>query len=107
MQWFYNFTLKSKLLTGFISVAVVAALIGGIGIYFIKKIAHADTMLYISGAEPLGQLANISTAFQRIRVNARDIIAASSMEDKQKFAGRIKELRAEISKESEIGRAHV
>ena len=102
MQLFNNLTLKAKLLTGFIMVALIAAIIGGVGIYEINQIEKADTLLYEKVTVPLGELAEISTAFQRIRVNARDIIAASSMEDKKRFAGRIKELRETISKESDL-----
>ncbi len=96
-----SMSLKAKLMTGFIIVALLAGMIGGVGMYFIKLIDKLDTQLFVSGAEPLGQLANISTDFQRIRVNARDIIAASSAADKQRYAERIKELRAEISKEAD------
>ena len=96
-----SMSLKAKLMTGFIIVALLAGLIGAVGMFFIKQIEKKDTELFISGADPLGQLAIISTDFQRVRVNLRDIIAASSLADKQKFAGRIKELRANISKEAE------
>jgi len=101
MQWFYNLTLKSKLLTGFITVAAIAAVIGVIGIYDIHKIEEADNKLYTMVTVPLGEMANISIAFQRIRVNARDIIAASSLEDKKRFAGRIAELRKEITQNAD------
>lgn len=96
-----NMSLKAKLMTGFILVAVIAALVGGVGMYYIKQIAKADTTLFASGAEPLGQLSEVSTAFQRIRVNARDIISASSATEKQRFAARIAELRKTISEEAD------
>ncbi|NVN91007.1 MAG: MCP four helix bundle domain-containing protein, partial [Desulfuromonadales bacterium] len=101
MQWFDNMTLKGKLLTGFILVAMIAAVIGGVGIYDIKKIDDADTKLYEKMTVPLGQMADISVAFQRIRVNARDLIAASSSEDKKRFSERIKELREAVDKDTE------
>jgi methyl-accepting chemotaxis protein len=101
MSWFNNMTLKGKLLAGFISVAIIAGVIGGFGIYNIKEIDHADTMLYEKVAIPLGQVAEISTAFQRIRVNARDIITATTPEQRENFVGRIKEARAIIDKEAE------
>jgi len=93
MNWFNNMTLKGKLLTGFIVVAIVAGIIGGVGIYDIKKIEEADTKLYEKITVPLGDMADISIAFQRQRVNSRDLIDADTMEEKQRFAGRIKELR--------------
>ena len=100
MQWFYNMKLKAKLLSGFIFVAVIAGIIGWFGIKKINEIETADTRLYEKVTVPLGEMADISIAFQRIRVNARDIIAASSMEDKKKFQNRIKELRDDINKAS-------
>ncbi|WP_281185172.1 MCP four helix bundle domain-containing protein, partial [Trichlorobacter lovleyi] len=93
MQWFYNLTLKSKLLAGFILVAIIAAAIGGVGIYYINKIEQADTKLYEKVTMPLGDMAEISIAFQRQRVNSRDLINAAALADKRKFASRIKELR--------------
>ena len=41
---------------------------------------------------PLGEVGDISTDFQRIRVNARDIITATPPKKREQFAGRIKEL---------------
>lgn len=79
MQWFYNLTLKSKLLAGFILVAIIAAAIGGVGIYYINKIEQADTKLYEKVTMPLGDMAEISIAFQRQRVNSRDLINATAL----------------------------
>lgn len=115
MQWFYNLTLKWKLLTGFIMVAIVAGIIGGVGIYYIKKIEVADTKLYELMTVPLGDIAEVSISFQRIRVNIRDLIDATEEEENKRFAGRIKELRAVMDEKaakfektifSEEGRQH-
>ncbi len=100
MQWFYKMKLKAKLLTGFVMVAAVAAIIGGVGIYNINKIKNADNKLYEKVTVPLGDIGDVSISFQRMRVNARDIITASSDEETKKFAGRIKELRAQIDESS-------
>jgi methyl-accepting chemotaxis protein len=101
MAWFYNMTLKGKLLFGFITVAIIAGVIGGYGIYNLKLIDAADTKLYEKMTVPLGEMANISTSFQRIRVNTRDLIAANTPEKQEQFMGRIKDLRAELSKNAE------
>jgi uncharacterized protein YneF (UPF0154 family) len=37
MAWFSNMTLKGKLLLGFITVAIIAGIIGGTGIFYVKK----------------------------------------------------------------------
>jgi methyl-accepting chemotaxis protein len=93
MQWFNNLKIGTKLISGFIIVALVAGVIGLIGIQKIHQIDDADTKLYEKITIPLSDLGDISTAFQRIRVNSRDLIDAVGMEEKQKFATRIKELR--------------
>ena len=38
MSWFNNMTLKGKLLAGFITVAIIAGVIGGFGIYKSKRL---------------------------------------------------------------------
>ncbi len=100
MAWLSNMTLKGKLLLGFITVAIIAGVIGGYGIYNIKVIEVADTKMYEKITVPLGELAEISTAFQRIRVNARDIIAAETPEQREQFISRIKEYIAIIEEQS-------
>lgn len=98
MQWFNNLRIGTKLITGFITVALIAGIIGVIGIQKIHQIEDADTKLYEKITVPIGQLQDVSVAFQRLRVNVRDIILASSAEDTQKYARRIQELRGEIDK---------
>jgi methyl-accepting chemotaxis protein len=101
MTWFNNMTLKGKLLTGFIAVAIIAGVIGVYGIYTMKKIETADTMLYEKICAPLGDMGELSTAFQEIRVNVRNVLNATTQEDRQTFVGRIKENRDVIAKQTE------
>ncbi|MDU0457283.1 MAG: MCP four helix bundle domain-containing protein [Geobacteraceae bacterium] len=93
MNWYYNLKISVKLLSAFIVVAAIAGVIGAIGVIKIKQIEKADTMLYEKATVPIGQLAEFSIAFQRIRVNLRDLISATTTEEKQKYAGRIADLR--------------
>ena len=101
MSWFTNMTLKGKLLTGFITVAIIAGVIGGFGFYTIKKMDDNGTKLYEKVTIPLGEMADIAISFQRMRVNARDVITADTPEKRENFIGRIKELRATIEKDAE------
>jgi len=98
MAWFSNMTLKGKLLLGFITVAIIAGIIGGYGIYNIRLLDVADTRMYEKMTVPLGEMAEISIAFQRIRVNSRDFIDATTPDKQEHFANRIKELRESIEK---------
>jgi len=93
MQWFNNLKIGTKLLASFILVALIAGVIGFIGIKKIHQIDDADTKLYEKVTVPLGDIGEVATVFQRMRVNSRDLITAATLEEKQKFANRIKELR--------------
>jgi len=93
MQWFNNLKIGTKLISSFIIVALIAGVIGLIGILKIYQIEEADKKMYEKITVPLGDAGEIATNFQRVRVNSRDLITAATMEDKQRFANRIKELR--------------
>ncbi|MSN25082.1 MAG: HAMP domain-containing protein [Geobacter sp.] len=100
MNWYYNLKISVKLLSAFIFVAIIAGVIGTIGVVKIRQIDVADTKMYEKITVPIGQLAEFSIAFQRIRVNVRDIISASSLEEKHKYADRIAELRKKLDEEA-------
>ncbi|RPH48039.1 MAG: hypothetical protein EHM85_18240 [Desulfobacteraceae bacterium] len=97
---FKNMKLGTKLICGFIAVALIGAIIGVFGILKVREIDEADTKLYQNVAVPLGQLANISVDFQRVRVNSRDVIYAKTKEAQAEYIKRITELRHEITEVS-------
>ncbi len=97
MKWFYNLKIKTKLLTGFILVAAVVGMVGFVGITNIKTLDNSDTELYEKVTVPIAEAADMGMAFQRIRVNIRDMIAANDPQSIQEQADKIAERRAEIS----------
>jgi methyl-accepting chemotaxis protein len=78
---FKRMKIRTKLLTGFISVALITTIIGIVGITEIKKIDNADTALYQTVAIPLGQCVETSSLFQKLRINARDIVLADDADE--------------------------
>ncbi len=64
--------LRTKLLGGFIIVALIATFIGVYGIINLKNADDSDTMLFERNTKPLGLLAEFTVAFQRTRVNVRE-----------------------------------
>ncbi len=98
MGWYQNLKISVKLLSAFIIVALIAGVIGYIGVVKLHQIDDADTKLYEKITVPLGQLQDVSTYFQRIRVNTRDIILAENKDDIAKAIATIKELRGNIDK---------
>ena len=87
-----NMKLSTKLIGGFVIVALIGAIIGAWGILKIKEVSDRDSFLFAQMTVPLGQLAHISTDFQRIRVNSRDMIDAQEPDQIKHYAGRIEEL---------------
>lgn len=78
------YELKNKLLAGFITLAILSGIIGYIGITKIHEIDDADTMMYESAVVPISQLSELSEYFQRLRVNARDMVLADNIDDANK-----------------------
>jgi methyl-accepting chemotaxis protein len=98
MSWYQNLKISVKLLSAFIIVALVAGVIGYEGVTKIKEIDDADTKLYEKITVPIGQLQDISTFFQRIRVNTRDLMLTENKAEEAKYLANIKELRGNIDK---------
>ena len=98
MGWFCNLGISKKLLSGFIIIALIAGAMGAYGILNLKSIKNSDTELYENMTVPVSQMGEISTEFQRLRVNIRDMIIAQSSEDIQANVNQIEERRANIDK---------
>jgi len=98
MKWFYDLKIGSKLLGSFILLSLLAGAIGAVGVANLRKIAEEDKGLYERVTVPVSELLAVSTDFQRMRVNVRDLIYARSAEDRAKFLGRLKDLRDDLDK---------
>ncbi len=69
MQWFYNLKIREKLLVSYGIMAFIVLFIGYGAISNMKIMDERDTFLYQKAAIPLADLGDLSTAFQRVRVN--------------------------------------
>ena len=78
MVWFNNLTMRTKLLTGFVLVAMVAGLIGFVGIKQIRVINAADTKLYEKMTVPLSHISALATASQMMRANLLEMTIAET-----------------------------
>jgi methyl-accepting chemotaxis protein len=101
MQWYYDMKIGTKLISGFILVALIAAVIGSIGIWGTKRIARESANMYDNSLVPITNLQQISTAFQRVRVNIRDLLNAKSPEEMEQYNQRIKDISAIITKNAD------
>lgn len=97
-----NLSIRSKLLAGFLVVTLVAGFIGYVGITKINEIDAKDTIMYEQVAKPLGNLGNISTAFQMLRVNYRDILLTNEIQQRQRIMNEQQKLIDLIESESKL-----
>ena len=103
MKWFFNLKVAVKLITGFILVALVAGIIGVVGITNLNTISDLDTELYEVNTAPLGVIADAAIAFQRQRVNVRDMVV--DLKDtalQEKYLATIKELDTKIDEDLKV-----
>ncbi len=98
MQWFKNLKIGTKLIISFFIMALLAALIGIIGVTNISQIAESDTEMYQNMTVPISYVVDISTDFQRIRVNTRDLILANTDEKRNLYIDRINTYRKDIDR---------
>ncbi len=88
MQWFVNLKVKSKLLLSFGLVALIAGIIGFVGISKTKTLQERDTFLYEKAALPIAYIGRASKTFFQTRILVRTVALAALQEtDDTKFAG--------------------
>lgn len=95
---FKNLTIKAKLISSFTLVILIMILLTTISILNIKKIDTSYTDMYKFGTESYKEIASISTQYQRMRVNLRDVIIKDEIEEKDKHVEAISNLNKEIDK---------
>ena len=96
MKWFSNLKISKKLLLGFAVVMAVAVAVGAVGIVNLRSISENDVQLYRSMTVPMGDLTQIATSFQRIRVNMREMILLNDPAEIANVEQKIAQRRAEL-----------
>ena len=89
MHFIKNMKIRAKIIVGFIFVALIAGIIGGIGITGLLEIQRLDENLYKTMTVPLGEMVTISESFQRLRGNVKDILLADTAAEISDFESRI------------------
>src|SRR6056297_357881 len=98
MSWFLNRRISVKIIIGFVIVAAISSVVGYIGVSNLRTVDNNDTILYESMTEPIEIMGNVSTAFQRSRVNIEKMINAKETSKMRDEANRIEERLSEIDK---------
>ncbi len=96
MRAFSNLKIRTKLLTGFVIVALIAGMVGAFGIINLKALDDKDTYLYEKMTVPLGEMIIIAESFQRARGNIRDVFLSSTPEEIADYEQRFKDRFADV-----------
>jgi methyl-accepting chemotaxis protein len=91
MRWFFNLKITYKLLIGFMTVAVIAAIIGIGGIINIKKITNAGTQLYEDNLVGLKYAGEAVIEFQEVRANTFKLLLTTDENERSKYVKKIDE----------------
>lgn len=96
MKWLNNVKIQTKLMVAFIIIAFVAGIVGFIGITRINKTNENYTELYTNHGVAIGDIADVSISYQRMRINLENIILDKGSNDRNKYVDKIKNYDKDI-----------
>jgi methyl-accepting chemotaxis protein len=99
---FNDVKLGTKLIGGFLLIAMISMVVGATSLINIRKMAEADQRLYNDSTVPLPELTSIAVSVQRMRIASRDFIASQGEAARRAtFEQQIRELAGDIAKTSD------
>ena len=100
MKWYMNRKITFKLISAFVVVAILAGVVGLIGMVNINQIDENGDIMYNNMVIPLSEASDMAKLFQRVRVNTRDMILEDDPDEVQAKYDNITEI---VSQLDEIG----
>ena len=101
MQWFNDLKIISKLLIGFIVVALLSGIVGYIGIRSINALDESATLMYEKMTVPIGDLQQMTDSFQRVPMNLLELTLAETPEQRAIIQKNINDRRSEVVKSAD------
>ncbi|RYD01922.1 hypothetical protein N752_27750 [Desulforamulus aquiferis] len=101
-MWFSDLKIRTRLVSSFIIVALVASVVGYTGIQSIREIERLDTELYENNTAPLEPLLLITEDFQKSSIALRDIVITKDMDKKVEYLGQLESTRQQLDKNYKI-----
>lgn len=91
MKWFYNLKIGTKLILGFVIVALIAGGIGVMGVINIQTVDRQDKYLYERMTVPFGELIYITEAYNGITNDLNTIILSGNSDEISRLETTIQE----------------
>lgn len=92
-RWFNNAKIGVKIIGGFLIVALIAGLVGGLGIVSLNRVGASYGHDYTDTVAALQYSENIRSSFQEMRTNLFEMVLSDSSADKDRCVSSIKEHR--------------
>ncbi|WP_035795919.1 HAMP domain-containing methyl-accepting chemotaxis protein [Clostridium akagii] len=102
MKLLYNLKIGTKILTGFFMVAIIATVIGIVGMVNLNTLDIKGTEMYEKMTVPMNDLYDMDEAFQKMRSNLRDVVISSNEKDMLDSEDQIKINQVNYNKSSDI-----
>lgn len=96
MKWYYNLKISKKLTTAFITVALIACVVGTVGIISINKVKNLDMDMYKNNTVAIQDLSRLVKNYETQRVKLRDIILNKDAQARQESINKMTELKNSI-----------
>jgi methyl-accepting chemotaxis protein len=96
MKRFIDLKISVKLLSGFVAVALIAGMIGLFGVSRVRSIQAAGREMFVQ-TKAVELIGSLSTNFQRLRSNLRDLILADSAQEINNYQQRVHEFQNKIT----------
>ncbi len=87
-----NAKLSTKIILGFLFVAVISGVVGGVGMYYTRQITAAGQDLYVFNTVPLANIGLLGANFQEARVLLRDAIEENDENRRKEKMDKIQQL---------------
>lgn len=97
IRWFSDLSITWKLLTSFMFIALMACIVGLVGITQIRSIANADNELYEKATVPISKLGELAWAIKQTQIDVRNILLADNQEEMQKNSDHFTETNRQIA----------
>lgn len=91
MGWFHNLNIAKKLIVSFILIAMLAGIVGAVGIYNLRTITEEDKALYEKFTVPLGELVYLTEEYWIVRVEFRNMLLEKDPSKRDKPVAKIRE----------------
>jgi methyl-accepting chemotaxis protein len=97
-----NLSLASKLIASFIAVSTICAVVGTVGIIDMKKMRDGQEFMFGKVTEPLADIAEASTHYQRMRSNIYELILEQDPAEREKVYGKILDRRKSVEESLDL-----